>query len=301
MYAIASKSDIIRYLGLSIISFSLPVVLGYFLIRSKINILQTIRYIIYLQIILNLIVGMNSLFMGYRFQGVINNPNLFGLIALFWLTILMLPTDSSKKHTVLNYLFVFFNIITIIASGSRASFVGLIIISFAFLSTNKINRNLIIIILFFTGFIITTYFIDIPFIYRLEKIGLEDVDSGRRIYWDTAVFYIKNNLWFGYGMDAPMKLVDTGNIHNCYLRYLLMIGLFFTIISFLFYFLFIIQIWRTRKNVPSVLIGFILAFTVMNFAEDYYVGIGSSAFLSFLVIVGFVIYYLNQPNKINNK
>ena len=300
IYALASNSDIFRYLGLTIISFSLPLAIGKFYYISRCNILEKIKLITYFLLVLNILFGFNSLNYNMRFQGFVNNPNTYGIIALFWLTILLLPTyNTSKKKNIINNLFVFICIFTIIATGSRAAFIGVIIILFSFFYMKGFKTTLLLVSLILIGLMIMSNFIDLPYLDRLGNIGLNNVDEARKDLWETSMYHIKNNLWFGNGMDAPIKLINTGNIHNCYLRYLLTMGLFFTLLSFLFYFIFFMKILRSLKKVPNVLIGFVFAYTVMNIVEDYYMGIGSSAFLSFLIIVGFIITYINQYYYLN--
>lgn len=295
LYAVASNSDIMRYTSLMLISFALPLTLADFISSSKINLLFYIKIIIYFQILLGLFIGLNSLLLGFRFQGIANNPNMYGLIALFWITILLLPDYTANKFNIIvNYFFVVVTIFTILASGSRSSFVGLIIVVFAFLWNKNIIKIIGVSIFLMFGIFIISRFVEIPFIDRLLEIGIDDVDLGRQVIWDSAIFHIKQNLYFGNGMNAPQELVNSGNIHNCYLRYLLMMGLFFTVLIFTIYSYFLMSIIKLRKRLPKVLIGFILAYTIMNLVEDYYVGLGSSAFLSFLIIVGLIIAYLSK-------
>lgn len=102
------------------------------------------------------------------------------------------------------------------------------------------------------------------------------------------------NKW-GYGMNSPIELLGTGNIHNCYVRYFFTMGIFFGCLTLLFYIIFVCSVYF-KKNIPSSLVGFLIAFAFANYGEDFFVGVGSSIFICFNIVLG-LIFYFQQKNK----
>lgn len=287
-------TDTLRYLGLMMFSVSVP----YFVFNTLRENVKTIVFwstlIIYFQLLAAIYYGYLSTLSGGRFQGFVNNPNAYGIIALFWLSFLSLNKGyvNSRILKYSNIIAIVLIVITILLSGSRSALVGLVIMLFLVLGFKKKKKIWNFIAICFIGLLF--YLVsDIPYFQSVFRSL--NVDDARLLVWDKSIDLVRNNIW-GYGMYAPQELVGTGNIHNCYLRYLLTMGVIPTIIAFLFYFYFIFKsFYRTR--IPVVLLAIILSFTIMNYAEDYYMGIGSTATIYFFMIIGYILYYLDIRRK----
>lgn len=294
-YAIVTLTEIGRYFSLTLFATTVPFFVFYTLYHNK----KTIKYstyVIYFLTLFSILFNYKMILSGQRFTGFSNNSNLYAITAMFWLVILII----NKNKSILNTVFIMLILISIFFTGSRNGFVGLILILFLQYKNNTkvlISGGITLVLLLF----IALSFVDISFVTdRLSNIGNSTSDSGRDIFWDPAIHLIKSDPWWGYGMDANLKLVGTHNIHNVYLRYLLNMGVFFTLLSFGFYFLFVLKILCKHKIIPGALLGFLIAFTLNNFGEDFLVGIGSSIIVYFMFIIGFIVFHLKvQVNDFN--
>jgi hypothetical protein len=94
----------------------------------------------------------------------------------------------------------------------------------------------------------------------------------------------------GYGMNAPLELIDTGNIHNCYVRFLLTMGYPFTILTLLCLLILILFVAKDKK-VPKPLVGFLFGYILANYGEDFFVGVGSSMFIYVVMTIGLISFY----------
>lgn len=287
IYALVSNTDVIRYLSLTVISATLPFFV-YSAIRERgSQIVLYSKYIVIGLLILSIALNISMISSGFRFQGFLNNPNLYGMNAVFWITILLLPIPTTK--TVLFNIFIIIALVTIVLSGSRNALVCAIAVLIFFYRSDLKDIFLPLIILVGICYV-TLLYIELPeFTNRLLNIGEAVYDSGRYQLWERVFGFFEENILWGHGMDANMRLVGTGNMHNCYLRYVLNMGLIFTLLSFAFYIVYLGRIFLNIQRINGALIGFIVAFTFANFGEDFYVGIGSSLFCYFCIIIGFII------------
>src|SRR5690606_26599131 len=124
-------------------------------------------------------------------------------------------------------------------------------------------------------------------------------DSGRQEIWDRATYMINNNLLWGNGMNANYEIASAGNMHNVYIRFLLNMGLVFTVLSLLMYLMSMIAAVISQRYVPLLLPGYLFVYALMNVGEDFFVGLGSSAFIYMLFIYGFINYYLTRPELLS--
>lgn len=292
IYSLLSQTDVIRYLGLSITSCLVPFFIAY-VINENPKILLHLKFIVYILIALSLIININMFFVyNLRFQGFLNNSNLYGAVAVFWFSYLLFVNEKvCKKFNSLDVLFLFVLIFSIVLSGSRNALIGLITVLLFNIKSLK-KKNIFSFILALVLLVVMLDWISYNFLLEHE-VGITRVfniknsvtDSGRSTVWNLALYYISLNP-FGYGMNAPMELIKTGNIHNCYIRYLLSMGVIFTVGAFVFYFIYLLKVYFEKNEVSKSLLGFLFAYTLMNFGEDYFVGLGSIMYIYFLFVLG---------------
>lgn len=303
VYAFGTQTDLFRYVGLFILSIVLPFFI--YLTFSNENTFLLIKYlriITYLLIVGSVIINIQMIFNGYRFQGFSNNPNLYGVTAIFWLSILLIPSNGSHTRILnLNNTFIVILLITIFLSGSRNALVGVFIV-LIFQYRSNLKKSVFPLIVFgglgyyLSGIENLNFIVD-----RYLNISNAIGDTGRNIAWEKAMNNINQTLLWGNDMNAPLRILNTGNVHNCYLRFLLSMGLIFTIFSFVFYGRYIrIILSRKYRVVPPSLIAFIVAFTIMNFGEDFFVGMGSSVIIYFFMIIGLISFYISDSLNSNN-
>jgi hypothetical protein len=264
--------------------------------------LKAMKSVIGFTFLISIFASYKAILVGYRFQGVLCNANTYGITATFWITILLIRSKNiglSNKDVLLAFLI----FITIILSGSRSSVIAsLLILLYTFSNNLKLITGFAFCI--FLLVLSIDYFTSLDFIFsRFENLSNSAVESGRAEIWKNAFSYISLN-YNGYGMDAPFLLLGTGNVHNCYIRFLLTMGFFFSIVTIFFYLrLLLILFFKKVEVLPRSLKAFMLAFALSNYAEDFFVGLGSSMLIYLAIIIGFISYFFipipNDNPKVN--
>lgn len=302
MYAIASQTEILRYALLLLCFFSIPFSVSFIIQRTSVKkILNTLNIIIILVFGLGLLLNISTFLNGQRFQGIFYNPNMYGFLCVFWLTILLIDDKTTKKKTFFfRTLLLVIILFTLFLSGSRTSFAAvLIVLLFTFYNRIK-NIVLPVLLLSAIFYLVLDYFNLGEIVERYSTSGNLAQSSGRATYWNKVYNYLRLEPWWGYGMDAPDKLVNS-NIHNNYLRYLFTMGRFFTLFTLIPLVLFYGYICKKFLNkIPNSLIGFVLAYAVLNFGEDYFIGVTSTSSMSFAFVLGIMIYYIKSYNTNEN-
>lgn len=285
-YSIVDLKDIPRYFSLVLLTATVPSFICEVFKNHQINV-NKIRIIIAVLVLISFALSFPLLLRGARFQGFLDNSNMYGITAVFWLSLFLLELDRyplRKWHYLLLLL-----LISIILSGSRGSLVaGCLVIVFGFIKYLRILLKagiLLVVALFLVNRVLNLDFI----FNRFVTIRKSAQDSGRSIIWERAFDYIDRNSW-GWGMDAPMELIGTGNMHNVYVRMLLTMGYFFTILAIIPLILLLLNIVFDRR-VPKVLIGFFVGLLAASFGEDFIIGLGSSLFVYILLFLGLINYY----------
>lgn len=296
VYGLTDGFDVPRFFLLSFFAVSVPLHLSFSFKYFKKQLINIFSFFIYGFIILSLFLNGSLILQGQRFFGFINNSNLYGMTAVFWALILILKLKSDeKKRNITVIIFLITVILTIILSGSRNALVGIAIV-LVFSYYNKIKSSIIFLILLALSLSVLTHFVNINFVEeRLFNISNSIEDSGREKLWQTAYRGIETNYFTGNGMNANIEISSTGNMHNSYIRFLLNMGLVFTVLALLQYFISLFLIFKMRKKIPLSLFAFMLAYTVANIGEDYFVGLGSSMFVYVLLTYGLINYYIIFP------
>lgn len=287
LFAIITVTDVERYVTLFLLTLFLPVVISSQFEKTK-NYLShnNLRNVIAFFLIASLVVSSTTILSGLRFQGILGNSNMYGISAVFWLSILQL--QNKNKYTLFLSVLLF---ITIVLSGSRGSLVAAITVIF-FSYTQHLKKLLTASVLLILIFTLLSNYLNLDFIFnRFDSIASSASDSGRQDIWETAFVFINQN-YMGYGMNAPLELLGTGNVHNCYVRFLLTMGYPFTILMVLCLILLITTAFFDKK-IPKTLVGFLIGYCLANFGEDFFVGVGSSIFIYVILTIGLLGYYKN--------
>lgn len=293
VYALVDGFDVGRFFLMSALSILIPLHLSISFKYFGKKLINIFTYCIFAFIIFSLLLNGNLALAGQRFFGFINNSNLYAMTAVFWAVIfvLKLKQDKGKKNLAVN-IFLILLILTIILSGSRNGLIGIILV-LALSFYNKIKNVIGFLLIFSVAFLILNNFVNLSFVEeRLFNISNSVKDSGRDEIWRTAYIAISQNLYTGNGMNANIVISETGNMHNSYIRFVLNMGLVFTILSLLQYLISLYYIFLNRSKIQLVILAFLIAYTLANFGEDYFVGLGSSMFIYVLMIYGLVNYYI---------
>lgn len=291
--------DVFRFSSMTLIVLLVPPAITSIL-KKNINIIKPFLYLVIVFLILSFLLNGHLILSGFRFWGFMNNPNIYGLSVIFWITVLIL---AEKERLIKRRFFAFLLvalIISLLLTGSRNALLGAVIVLFASY-INQLRRSLKLIFILIISLFVVSYFIDLSYITgRFLNFADAIEDSGRDAIWERAYYSIRQNLLWGNGMDANWRIADTGNMHNCYIRFVLNMGLVFTIIAIFMYIMSIISTFL-EKRLPLALGGYLLAFAVMNIGEDFFVGLGSSAFIYLLFIYGFIGYYISKRKDLYKK
>lgn len=294
LYSIVDGVDVLRFFMLTVFSLFVPSAISH-AVNNKPSIKKIFVYCILLFLIVSILLNGQMVFMGSRFFGFMNNANAYGLSLVFWIAVLLFVDKEVVIPKGLFAVVLFGIIITLILSGSRNGMVGVFII-LIFNYYSRLKKLVSIVFVSIVGLIVISYFLDISFVLdRLMNISHSFEDSGRNVIWERSFFAIKQSLWWGNGMDANYIYADTGNMHNCYLRFILNMGVFFTVLSLSFYFSSIVVTLKRHKTIPTVLAAYLISFAIMNIGEDFFVGLGSSAYIYTLFVFGLIdSYYTNN-------
>ncbi|MGL1028209.1 O-antigen ligase family protein [Vibrio vulnificus] len=282
VFAIASFSDVSRYVLLTMMVIIVPSAV-YFLLNTENEYIEAIKKYSVFYVVFSFVFVVLNYNPGMRSTGMLGNPNIFSATLLFHLAFLL---EYSNRIRRIRYNYVIITIITsmIFMSGSRSALLVAFLILLPSLLKNKLNFSIIcafmLASLFYFGgneleFLTSRFSID-----AYENVASQ---SGRRVIWESAVYYIKQDYLVGWGMDSPQKLLDTGNVHSSYYRIMLMIGIPLSILSFISMSAFLLFITFSR-NISELNI-FIVSFFILSLGEDFLVGIGSAMFYYFIISI----------------
>ena len=291
-YALVDGEDYSRFFALTALSFVVPPVLG--LVIQKKILLKFFAYCILFFLFISYVLNGHMILSGQRFIGFMTNANTMGISTVFWLVILLIARKAEAIRTKFFIVMLCLVLITMFVTGSRNAFVGIFLILFIYYLKHR-TKLITVFAAIIPVFFALSLFIDISFLTdRFINVSNAVEDSGRREVWENATFMIDTNLWWGNGM-ANEEILRMGNMHNVYIRFLLNMGLIFTVLSLVMYMLSIVTVVSSKRFVPLLLPGYLFVYALMNLGEDFFVGLGSSAFIYMLFIYGFINYYLTRP------
>lgn len=297
LYSIVSNEDQIRYIALLLLSFFIS---SYYSFFFNDRLLKKMFYCVVIFVLLSFYVSGMSVFYGLRFQGMLGNSNMYGISACFWFCVMLLY-ERKYGTSYLLLLIKLLLIYSVVISGSRS---GLVVLIIVFLSS--INKNNVLV---YTSFILilSILFLFISnsqsysFIFeRFQDISNSASDSGRLEIWQRAFSYIRFN-YQGFGMNSPSIMLGTGNVHNCYVRFVFTIGLPLSIITMIIYSLLLFSIiFYFHDYEIRICFAFLIGLLLANFGEDFFVGIGSGIFIYHSIIIGYIckrISILKRSNR----
>jgi O-antigen ligase len=290
LYAMFDGNDYFRFFLLTILCLFIPPIIGEIFKRDR-QILSYFSWIILFFLLLSLFLNGSLILSGLRFFGFLGNPNTYGISCVFWLLVLFLAEREKLIGTKLLYLLATLIVTTVFFSGSRNGSFGVLLLLLIHFITD-LKKILFFTILFCTLLFVLQFFLDLNFFLdRFSNLSGAAEDSGRQSIWDNASFMISQNPWWGNGMEATLQITGSGNMHNVYLRFILNMGVIFTVFVFLMYLMMLISTVAKRNTVSLILPGYLLIYALMNLGEDFFVGVGSAAFVYMLFVFGFINYY----------
>ncbi|MFB4163890.1 O-antigen ligase family protein [Alteribacillus sp. JSM 102045] len=196
---------------------------------------------------------------GYSFQGITNQPNVFGIISVLFVAISLvwLKLNKSKYIKIYTFSIIIMTITLVVLSQSRTAFISILLIIFTYIFFSDINKKLKFTILpFFFSVLISLTFNNkiISFFNDFLSKG-QTVDNllfSRSNQINGLLTNINNSPWFGNGFAVPVLpfrtfefsydyIVEPGNIILAILSYSGIIG-------FVIFILYIIKILLISKS-----------------------------------------------------
>lgn len=230
----------------------------------------------------------SNIIMGKGITGSLNNRNAFGLMMGMGF-VLTLSLLKYKKTLALFFmiLFSFFMIFSFSRSSwvaSSSSFLMLLILNY-----KNIRISHIIYFLGFICFLLLLYFNFDSFQHRFEQL-LKGNSSFRTSIWFHTVEFIKEKIFFGYGLNSfkylPNEFLNKfPDPHNSILEILLYTGLFGLISCSYTIFVVLKKIYESKNFILFPIATYFIVVTQFDFGAY-----GSKELLSFLTIFVFFIY-----------
>lgn len=211
---------------------------------------------------------------GFSFQGILNHPNLFGIIMVIGILTILIEMSVKNKVSIINFLIIVLGIYELILSNSRTSLFSLCICILVFL----IFSNLKIFLKFFLSIVILAIGLIIYIIPVTNSFLMNYVQKGqssdqillsRYGQIDNMNYVLENSPVFGLGFGIPVNRTsfelntytyEAGNLFFGLLTYVGISGLVIYII-YLIYILFI------RKNINNLMISLFIGSILINMGE----------------------------------
>ena len=226
--------------------------------------------------------------LGLGLTGTLDNRNAFGLFMGMGFVLSLLLVEKNKNLAF--FLLLIFSFLMLF-SFSRSSWVASLGASFVFILINykKIRVTHFIYLFVFIIFLFLLYLTFESIQLRVAQL-LEGNSSNRTTIWMHTILFIKEKLYFGYGLDSWMNLGDPylkqfPDPHNMVLEITLYTGLvglffvFFTISNVL------LEIFKQKNYIFFPIAAYFLIVTQFDFGAFY-----SKEILSFLTIFVFFVY-----------
>lgn len=229
-----------------------------------------------------------NIIIGEGIRGTLDNRNAFGLImGMGFISSFYLLKDKKVFALPLLILFSFFMIFSFSRSSWVATNFSFIILLILHYKNIKISD--IIYFLGFISFIILLYFNFDSFQHRFEQL-LDGNSSHRTTIWIHTIELIKENIFFGYGLNSFRNLPDEllnkfPDPHNSILEILIYTGCFGLISCVLTIFVVLKKIYESKNFILFPISSYFIVVSQFDFGA-----FGSKELLSFLTIFVFFVY-----------
>tara|TARA_B110000459_G_scaffold178733_1_gene204240 strand:+ start:331 stop:1467 length:1137 start_codon:yes stop_codon:yes gene_type:complete len=255
--------------------------------------LDHLVYVIFGIVIFGLIIN-PSMFSG-RYSGIIWNPNMFSSIVVIAFAVFFLKHENRTRF---DYFILFILLAASIASGSRSSLVGIIlvfILKYGFTSKNLIYAFLALCVSFFV--------VSINLETSINRFAEQSIFNDRILQIKYAYISIQEKLVSGYGLDkyayidmslVPISLKDKIiGAHNGYLAILTQYGIIFgMLISFIILkkSLQVYSFFRNKRNVELIYLFIIMFTLIASLYETFLTGINEFQTILFWFSLSFLSY-----------
>lgn len=290
-WSLFTFSEQIRYLTIFFSILLCPVGLSYVIERIDLNkFSKSIIVILSLLLFFSVIYSILNYSTHPRVSGIHNNPNLMGMWLVSLLSIILYLDKKIDKKII--FTFIAIVAFLVIFSGSRLAFGALFIVLIPFLFKHK---ALFVSALLF----VSIYFllVGVNFDFRAVDMSSAVSDSGRIHIWSRAFTCISSEPLVGHGMLGAENCVNSGNVHNSYLRVSVMLGIPLALVFFSSFFAFLAKVMISPVS-PYIKFYF-LSLPALLFAEDYIVGFASPFFPFLIFMLALYLFDLKQNKALS--
>ncbi|QTN10577.1 O-antigen ligase family protein [Mammaliicoccus vitulinus] len=211
---------------------------------------------------------------GFSFQGILNHPNLFGIILVIGILTILIEMAVKNKISIMNIIIVLLGIYELILSNSRTSllsFVVCLIVFFMFSNIKKSIKSISIITTFLIGILVYIIPTTNNFITNYIQKGQssDQILLSRYGQIDNTLYVLQNSPVFGIGFGIPVNRTsfelngftyEAGNLFFGLLSYVGILGL----CIYIFYLIYIIFI---QKSINNLMLSLFLGSILINMGE----------------------------------
>lgn len=211
---------------------------------------------------------------GFSFQGILNHPNLFGIILVLGILTILIEMAIKNKISIMNIIIVLLGIYELILSNSRTSllsFVVCLIIFFMFSNIKKTIKIISIITTFFIGVLVYIIPTTNDFLTNYIQKGQssDQILLSRYGQIDNTLYVLQNSPVFGIGFGIPVNRTslelndftyEAGNLFFGLLSYVGILGL-------CIYIIYIIYIIFIQKSINYLMLSLFLGSILINMGE----------------------------------
>lgn len=230
-------------------------------------------------------------------KGTLDYRNAFGLLTGMAFVLSTLLFERKKQLSII-MIFIFSTLMLLSVSRSSwvASFIAVLVLFLV--NYRKFKSQHIVSVLFFISFIVIVYF-SVDSIQHRFALLLQGDSSGRLGIWTHTLSLIKENPYFGHGIDTWMNLSDPflkqyTDPHNMVLEILLSTGILGLIAVFIGIYAVLSEIYKQQNYKLFAIAAYFLVITQFDFGA-----FGSKELLSFLTAFVFFV-YLEKFKPIQN-
>ncbi|MCR1871666.1 O-antigen ligase family protein [Mammaliicoccus lentus] len=211
---------------------------------------------------------------GFSFQGILNHPNLFGIILVLGILTILIEMAVRNRISIMNIGIVLLGIYELILSNSRTSLLSFVCCLFIFFMFSNIKKSIKIISIFTTILIgILVYIIPATNIFITNYIqkgqSSDQILLSRYGQIDNTIYVLQNSPVFGIGFGIPVNrtslelndfIYEAGNLFFGLISYVGLLGLGI-------YTIYIIYIIFIRKSINNLMLSLFLGSILINMGE----------------------------------
>ncbi|MDK9852961.1 O-antigen ligase family protein [Staphylococcus equorum] len=211
---------------------------------------------------------------GISLQGILNHPNLFGILLVVGISILFIEIALKRRLTIIHSIIILIGIYELILTNSRTSLLSLVICIFLFFIVLKIKIAIKIIFLFFVlGISVILYIIPVINNFIIDYIqkgqSTDQILLSRYGQIDNTMHVLLNSPIFGIGFGIPVNrtslelnsfVFEAGNLFFGLIIYVGILGV-------LIYFIYLLYIIFINTKVNRIILPAFVGSLLINMGE----------------------------------